>query len=163
MAGSLSLSEFFEGAKYPKLVLTVGTILLLALQLAISIAVRNQSGLKAPVYVLDSAGTGSFSILGVGFTLVISMLILWLIPSILGDLAASFPGAVKDYSFFFVGVAMFVGGLLVWVIYPRCRLSKQMISNEMEIEEYRIEKWMLADPVDPDETRKQFPQPGERL
>jgi hypothetical protein len=43
----------------------------------------------------------NFSVLGVGFTIVMFMLILWLIPSILSDMAKSFLSAVKDYSWFF--------------------------------------------------------------
>ncbi len=112
----------------------------------------------------------NFSIVGVGFMIVMSMLVLWLIPSILGDLAKSFFGAVKDYPRFFIGVSAFVGGLLVWVIYLRYRLSRQMLDNQVEIEKYRIQKQMLAqNPVphllaaraDSDETRTQFLQPGE--
>jgi hypothetical protein len=111
------------------------------------------------------------SVLGVGFIIVISMLILWLIPSILGDLAASFLSAVKEYPFFFMGAAIFVGGLLVWVIYLRYKLSRQMLSNQMEIEKYRIQKRMLEQspapqlltaPADPEEAGTQrFQQPGE--
>lgn len=112
----------------------------------------------------------NFSVLGVGFIITISMLILWLIPSILGDVAASFFRAVGDYPFFFMGMAIFFGGLIVWVIYLRYKLSKQMLSNQMEIEKYRIQKQMLEqDPVprlltavtDSEGSRTQFTQPGE--
>ncbi len=112
----------------------------------------------------------NFSILGVGFTIVMSMLILWLIPSILSDMAKSFFGAVKDYPWFFIGASSFVGGLLVWVIYLRYRLSKQMLDNQVEIEKYRIKKQMidqnpvphlLTGPSDTEETRAQFLRSGE--
>jgi hypothetical protein len=266
MAKSLSLAQFFEDAKYPKLVLAIGAVSLLVLQLVIFIAVCNQSGLKGRVCVMDSAGrkiyessgpalssyekmvfennfgplrdyttklesevvpfnyrawilmaigvplglilmlffmaqvwllllngspkeetseestpgktrfgaflnvSRNFSILGIGFTMAILMLILWLIPSILGDLATCFFGAIRNYPLFFMGAAVFVGGLLVWVIYLRYSLSKQVLTNEMEIEKFRIEKRMLAQnpaaylltaPANPDETQKQSPQPGE--
>jgi len=107
----------------------------------------------------------NFSILGAGFLVVIFMLIFWLIPSILGDAVTFFFGAVKDYPFFFTGAAMFAGGLLVWIIYLRYRLSKQMLLNEMEIEKFRIEKQMLAQsgvthllaaPAGQDKARMQF-------
>ena len=267
MAKSLSLAQFFEDAKYPKLVLAIGAVSLLVLQLVIFIAVCNQSGLKGRVCVMDSAGrkiyessgpalssyekmvfennfgplrdyttklesevvpfnyrawilmaigvplglilmlffmaqvwllllngspkeetseestpgktrfgaflnvSRNFSILGIGFTMAILMLILWLIPSILGDMAKSFFGAVKDYPWFFVGVSTFAGGLLVWVIYLRYRLSRQMLENQVEIEKYRIEQQLLdRNPVPhlltgradaDDETRSQFLQSGE--
>ncbi len=56
MPKSLSLCGFFEDGKYPKLILAVGAIFLLFLQLAIFIAVYNQSGLKSRVFILDSNG-----------------------------------------------------------------------------------------------------------
>ena len=112
----------------------------------------------------------NFSVLGVGFMIAITMLILWLIPSILGDMAQSLFNAVKEYPWFFMGVSGFVGGLLVWVIYLRYRLSKLMLTNQVEIEKYRIEKQILdQNPVphlltgrsDADETRARLLQPGE--
>jgi len=113
----------------------------------------------------------NFSIVGVGFTIVTSMLVLWLIPSILSDLAKSFFGAVKDYPWFFIGVSVFVGGLLVWVIYLRYRLSRQMLQNQIEIEKYRMQMQLKLDqnPVphllparaDSDETRTQHLQSGD--
>ncbi|HIJ75291.1 MAG TPA: hypothetical protein HPP81_01080 [Deltaproteobacteria bacterium] len=45
---------------------------------------------------------------GVGFTPVMSMLILSLIPSILIDMAKSIFSAVKDYPWFFIGASTFV-------------------------------------------------------
>lgn len=98
------------------------------------------------------------------------MLILWLIPSILGDMAQSLFNAVKEYPWFFMGVSGFVGGLLVWVIYLRYRLSKLMLTNQVEIEKYRIEKQildqnsvphLLTGRSDADETRDRLLQPGE--
>lgn len=262
----MSLSGFFEDGKYPKMVLSIGAILVLLLQLVIFLAIYSQSGLKSRVFILDSSGrkvyesqgpslsayekmmfennfgslrdyttqidsqlvpfdyrawillavgmplglilmlffmahvwlillngnpkeetpegtepgktrlstfltvSKNFSTIGVGFLIVTSMLILWLIPSILSDVAKSFLGAVKDYPWFFIGVSVFVGGLLVWVIYLRYRLSGQMLENQVEIEKYRIQSQMLGQsPAAPlltaraetDETRAQILQTGE--
>ncbi|MGC8490117.1 MAG: hypothetical protein ACP5SH_00100 [Syntrophobacteraceae bacterium] len=85
----------------------------------------------------------NFSVLGVGFVIVLAMLVLWLIPSILGDMASSLFSTIKEYPLFFIGVALFAGGLLVWVIYLRYRLSKQMLENQVRIEKYRIERLMI--------------------
>lgn len=266
MAKSLSLAEFFEDSKYPRVVLAIGAVFLLVLELVIFVAVYNQSGLKSRVYVTDAGGrkifesmgqaldpyekwqfekdygplvnyttqiesevtpfnyrvwvmlavgmplglililffmaqvwllllkgspgaeaaeeTGlnesrfstfmsvskSFSILGIGFIIVVSILILWLIPSILGDIAKSFLSSIKNYPWFFMGVALFAGGLLVWVIYLRYRLSKQMLSNQMEIEKYRIRTQLLEQnhvpqllsaPADIEKTQTLSSQPGE--
>lgn len=86
----------------------------------------------------------NFSVLHVGFVIVLAMLILWLIPSFLGDLARSCLGAVGRYPWFFLGLTGFAAGLLTWVIYLRYRLSKQMLENQLEIEKYRIQTNLLA-------------------
>ena len=125
---------------------------------------------------LNKSGLGNFlsisknfSVLGVGFVIVLAMLVLWLIPSILGDMASSVFRAIKQYPWFFIGVSAFAGGLLVWIIYLRYRLSKQMLENQVHIEKFRIEKLMIehgsvtqllpahAD----DDDRTQFLQSGE--
>ena len=86
----------------------------------------------------------NFSVLHVGFVIVLAMLMLWLIPSFLGDVVKSCFEAMKNYPWFFVASAGFVAGLLVWVIYLRYRLSKQMLSNQFEIEKYRIKTELLT-------------------
>jgi hypothetical protein len=111
----------------------------------------------------------NFSVLGVGFVIVLAMLILWLIPSILGDMASSVFRAIKQYPWFFIGVSAFAGGLLVWIIYLRYRLSKQMLENQVHIEKFRIEKLMIEHSSVPqllpahadDDDRTQFLQSGE--
>ncbi len=113
----------------------------------------------------------NFSVLHVGFIIVVSMLILWLIPSFLSDAAKSCFNAVREYPWFFIGASLFFGGLLVWVIYLRYKLSKQMLVNQFEIEKYRIKKQLLIqNPAAPhlliasrdeDEPRAQFSRTGE--
>ncbi len=112
----------------------------------------------------------NFSVLGIGFAIVLSMLILWLIPSILGDMASSLFRAITQYPWYFIGVSLFAGGLLVWVIYLRYRLSRQALENQVRIEKYRIERLMieqnsvpqlLAANTDAVEARAQFLQSGE--
>ena len=112
----------------------------------------------------------NFSVLGVGFAIVLAMLVLWLIPSILGDMASSLFRAVKQYPLFFIGVSAFAGGLLIWVIYLRYRLSKLMLENQVNIEKFRIERLMieqnsvpqlLTAHTDADDAGNQFLQSGE--
>ncbi|MEN6440429.1 MAG: hypothetical protein ABFD97_17790 [Syntrophobacter sp.] len=90
-----------------------------------------------------------FSVLHVGFVIVLAMLIMWLIPSFLGDVANSCFTAVKEYQWFFLGLAVFVAGLLTWVIYLRYRLSRLMLENQLEIEKYRINTQLLARDIPP--------------
>lgn len=86
----------------------------------------------------------NFSVLHVGFVIVLAMLILWLIPSFLGDMAKMCLNAVSRYPWFFLGFTLFAAGLLTWIIYLRYRLSKQMLQNQLEIEKYRIQTNLLA-------------------
>lgn len=242
MAHNLRLSELFDGGKSLKTVLAASVILVLVLELAIYVAVLNQSGLKSRVVVSDQSGTKlyessgtaltayekmvfennfgpirnyrthieselvpfplktwillaiglpmglvlllsfviqvwllllnggpeegfgkdaaggpgksrfenflsasrHFSVLHVGFLIVLTMLILWLVPSFLGDVANSCFTAVKEYQWFFLGLVIFLGGLLTWIIYLRYRLSRLMLENQLEIEKYRIKKQLLA-------------------
>jgi len=240
MAQYLNLAELFEGKKPLKSVLTVSAILLLILELAIYVAVLNQSGLKSRIVVNDANGvkihesTGTaltayekmvfesnfgplrdynthletelvpfplrtwvllsigipmglilllsflvqvwlfllngpgkeqpgditaeaggtrfgsflsasrhFTVLHVGFAVVSAILILWLVPSFLGDAAKACFSAVSEYHWFFVGLAVFAGALVTWIIYLRYRLSARMLSNQLEIEKYRIKTQSL--------------------
>jgi len=93
----------------------MGAILLLLIQLGIE-ETPQETELNKTRFSSFLGVSKNFSILGVGFTIVVTMLILWLIPSILSDMAKFFFSAVKDYPWFFIGVSTFVGGLLVWVI-----------------------------------------------
>jgi hypothetical protein len=92
----------------------------------------------------------NFTVLHVGFVIVLVMLILWLVPSFLGDMAKSLLASVKEYQWFFLGLSVFAGALLTWIIYLRYRLSKQMLLNQLEIEKYRIkEQFLLQSPSSP--------------
>ncbi|MDR3557209.1 MAG: hypothetical protein P4L55_20840 [Syntrophobacteraceae bacterium] len=131
---------------------------------------RDEVELNKSAFTSFLSVSKNFSVLGVGFVIVLAMLILWLIPSILGDMASSVFRAVKQYPLFFIGVSAFAGGLLVWVIYLRYRLSRQMLENQVRIEKYRLDRLMIEQNmvpqllpahVDADETRTQFLPSGE--
>ncbi|MCE5335801.1 MAG: hypothetical protein LLG06_14560 [Desulfobacteraceae bacterium] len=108
------------------------------------------------------------SILHVGFAIVALMLVLWLIPSFLGDVFKAGFDTLKEYPWFFVGLAVFAGGLLCWVIYLRYRLSRQMLCNQLEIEKYRIQRELLAHNgtphqlASPEMRTADFEEPGAR-
>ncbi|MFZ2445082.1 MAG: hypothetical protein WAW37_01870 [Syntrophobacteraceae bacterium] len=132
----------------------MGLILLLSFLVQVWLLLLNGSPREAPGNMAAADGktridsflsaSRNFSVLHVGFVIVLAMLILWLVPSFLGDVAKSCFGAVREYQWFFVGLAVFAGGLLTWIIYLRYRLSKQMLDNQLEIEKYRIKTQLLA-------------------
>ena len=72
------------------------------------------------------------------------VLLFWMVPNFLGQFTAISLATIKEYKWFFVGVSIFVGGLLVWVIYLRYRLSKKMLENQFDLEKFRVEQHLLT-------------------
>lgn len=83
------------------------------------------------------------SIFNIGLLVVVAVLLLWMVPNFLGDFADLTMKAIREYKFFFLGTAVFLALLIVWIIYLRYRLSKQMLENQMNIEKFRVEKQLL--------------------
>ena len=86
----------------------------------------------------------SISVLQIGFLIAAAVLTLWLVPAFLGDFATAFISAIREYQWFFLGAALFVAFLAVWVIYLRYRLSRQMLENQLRLEMYRVKRELLA-------------------
>ena len=86
----------------------------------------------------------SFSIFHVGFLLIVGVLLLWMVPNILGDFVRISMEAIREYKWFFLGVSVFLAGLIVWIIYLRYKLSKQMLTNQLDLERFRVEQQLLV-------------------
>lgn len=100
---------------------------------------------------LQAKGLGSLlrtfqgaSVFFIGFTVVIFVLVIWLIPDMLGNMARISIDAVKEFKWFFLGVAVVLIGFLTWVIYLKYRLSQKFMENQLELEKFRIEKQLPA-------------------
>jgi hypothetical protein len=83
------------------------------------------------------------SIFHVGVLVVVGVLLFWMVPNFLGDLGRVAAGFLEEYRILVLGGAAFLAGVLIWVIYLRYRLSKQVLQNQMEIEKLRIEQMRL--------------------
>lgn len=83
------------------------------------------------------------SVFHIGFAVLLCVLLLWMIPNAVEDFAKAGMAAVREYQWFFLGASVFVGGLIVWVIYLRYRLSRQMLDNQLDLEKFRAEKQYL--------------------
>ncbi|SMC23134.1 hypothetical protein SAMN02746041_01664 [Desulfacinum hydrothermale DSM 13146] len=90
------------------------------------------------------------SIFHVGFLVLLAVLIFWMLPNFLGDLGRVAAGFLKEYKWLVLGGAAFLAAVLIWVIYLRYRLSKQVLQNQMEIEKLKIEQMRLL-PTNPSE------------
>lgn len=86
-----------------------------------------------------------FSVFHVGFFVLLAVLVLWMVPNFLGDFVRISATALREYKWFFLGSAVFLGLLLAWVIYLRYRLSRQMLENQLHIEKYRLEQQLLLE------------------
>ncbi len=86
-----------------------------------------------------------FSVFHVGFIVLLAVLVLWMVPNFLGDFVRVSATAIREYKWFFLGSAIFLGLLLAWVIYLRYRLSRQMLENQLHIEKYRLEQQLLLE------------------
>lgn len=87
-----------------------------------------------------------FSIFSLGFIIVLGVLILWLVPSLLGDAARIGMDVIREFKWFFLGASLVLAGIVVWIIHLRYRLSRLHLENQLALEKFRIEKQLPAPP-----------------
>ncbi len=87
---------------------------------------------------------GQISIFHIGFGVLAFVLLLWMVPNLVEDIFTISTETIRDYKWFFVGVALFLAFIITWVIYLRYRLSRQMLDNQFNIEKYRLEQQLLT-------------------
>ena len=91
----------------------------------------------------------NISIFHIGFLTLLAVLILWMVPNLVQDFAHLSLNAVREFHWFFLGMAVFLAGLVVWIIYLRYRLSKQMLDNQLDLEKFRVERQLLLEAKSP--------------
>jgi len=84
-----------------------------------------------------------FSVFHAGFMALVAVLLFWIVPNFLQDFTKVSVAAIKEYKWFFMGIAVFMAILITWVIYLRYRISKQMLDNQLDLEKFRVEKQLL--------------------
>jgi hypothetical protein len=85
------------------------------------------------------------SIFHIGFLTILAVLVLWMVPNFIRDFAKLSLVAILEFRWFFLGTAIFLALLVVWIIYLRYRLSKQMLENQLDLEKFRVEKQLLLE------------------
>lgn len=83
------------------------------------------------------------SVFHIGFAVLVCVLLLWMIPNLVENLAKVSMSAVREYRWFFLGASVFLAVVILWVIYLRYRLSRQMLENQLDLEKFRVEKQYL--------------------
>jgi hypothetical protein len=91
----------------------------------------------------------NISIFHIGFLTILAVLILWMVPNFVRDFAKLSMTAIQEFRWFFAGAAIFLALLVVWIIYLRYRLSKQMLENQFNIEKFRVETQLLLESKTP--------------
>jgi hypothetical protein len=128
----------------------VGLILLLAFLIRAYLALMygESKDREAEPSAKDSAGRltsflgvfRSVSIFHVGFLLVLGVVLFWMVPNILGDFAKVSLATIREFKWYFVGVSVFLAVTVLWVIYLRYKLSRQMLQNQYDLEKFRVER-----------------------
>ncbi|ROQ90255.1 hypothetical protein [Desulfosoma caldarium] len=85
------------------------------------------------------------SVFHVGILVVVSVILFWMVPNLLGDFGRVTWTFLKEYKILVFGGALFLAGILIWIIYLRYRLSKQVLQNQVEIEKLRLEYHRACD------------------
>jgi len=85
------------------------------------------------------------SIFHVGVLVMAGVLLLWMVPNFMRDAFRFGVETVREFKWFFLGAAVFLGLLVAWVVYLRYRLSRRMIDNQLDLEKYRVERQLLLE------------------
>jgi hypothetical protein len=107
-----------------------------------------QSGSKEAEQKTIGSFFGSFrnlSVFHMGFLTVVAVLVFWIVPNFVEDFAKLSMSAIREFSWFFAGVAVFLALVVIWIIYLRYRLSKQMLENQLNLEKFKVEKQLLLE------------------
>jgi hypothetical protein len=98
----------------------------------------------------------NLSIFHIGFLTIVAVLVFWIVPNFVQDFAKLSMTAIREFSWFFAGVAVFLALVVVWIIYLRYKLSKQMLENQLNLEKFRVEKQLLLE----SKPHQLLPNPG---
>ena len=52
---------------------------------------------------------------------------------------------IFEYRWFFLGVSVFTGFLVVWMIYLRYKLSQKMLDNQLNLQKFQFEEQLILE------------------
>jgi hypothetical protein len=100
---------------------------------------QNQGGrLRSPSFV-----TNGLSIFHLGSIILSGAILIWLVPDFLLNVARIGVAAVQEFKWLLPGLCIFLALFIIWVVYLRYRLSKQMMENQFNLDKYRLESQLL--------------------
>jgi len=94
--------------------------------------------LRSPFFL-----SNRFSIFHAGLVILSGAILFWLVPDFLLNVARISMSAVQEFKWLLPGLFIFLALLIIWVVYLRYRLSKQMMENQFNLDKYRLESQLL--------------------
>jgi hypothetical protein len=79
------------------------------------------------------------SIFSVGCFVVLGVLVLWMVPGALQEIALSGIGLVREFRWFFAAAFVAALGMVAWIVYLRYRLSRMNLEHRLILEKIRME------------------------
>ena len=83
---------------------------------------------------------GSLSVFQLGFMVAVLAVIIWVVPNVTESLFKATVTFVERHAIFVTGVLIFLGGLVVWIIYLRYKLSKEIVKYQFELSKIKLER-----------------------
>lgn len=84
----------------------------------------------------------NLNIFVIGFILLLAVFLYWVIPNLFSYITKSSIDFVINYKWFFLGLTLFTGGIIIWIIYLKYLLAKKGLEIQKEITLKQIELGM---------------------
>jgi uncharacterized membrane protein YciS (DUF1049 family) len=96
------------------------------------------SRLRSPFFLVSG-----FSIFHAGLVILSGAVLFWLVPDFLLNVAKISMTAVQEFKWLLPGLCFFMALLIIWIVYLRYRLSKQMMENQLDLEKCRLQNQLV--------------------
>lgn len=84
----------------------------------------------------------NLNIFVMGFILLLAVFLYWVIPNLFSYITKSSIDFIINYKWFFLGLTLFTGGMVIWIIYLKYLLAKKGLEIQKEITLKQIELGM---------------------
>jgi len=85
------------------------------------------------------AGISRLNIFTIGFLVLLAVFTYWVVPNLILYIGQVGMDTILRYKWFFLAVALFILGIMVWIIYLRYLLAKKTIDSQTEVEKFRLQ------------------------
>ena len=85
------------------------------------------------------AKVSRLNIFAIGFMVFAGLFAYWVIPNLIARVSQLGFEVILRFKWFFLGAALFIAGVCVWIIYLRYLLAKKTIETRADLEKYKLE------------------------